>query len=109
MTEALLELRDLAGGYEPVQIFQGIDLTIPEGASVGLFGPNGHGSGLAQPETVRDLRPPGNRLERRVCRNRWMNHEDSWIDGLSGHILTPVRSTTHNSTACRQANSIRRR
>jgi len=39
----LLELRKLAGGYEPVQIFQGIDLTMAAGTSIGLFGPNGHG------------------------------------------------------------------
>jgi branched-chain amino acid transport system ATP-binding protein len=40
---ALLELHDLSGGYEPVQIFQDVDLTMTQGASIGLFGPNGHG------------------------------------------------------------------
>lgn len=43
MTTPLLEVRDLAGGYEPVQIFQDVSLTVLPGASVGLFGPNGHG------------------------------------------------------------------
>jgi branched-chain amino acid transport system ATP-binding protein len=40
---ALLEVRGLAGGYEPVQIFKDVDLTVEAGACVGLFGPNGHG------------------------------------------------------------------
>ncbi len=43
MTVSLLQLKDLAGGYEPVQIFQGVDLEMAAGSSIGLFGPNGHG------------------------------------------------------------------
>ncbi len=43
MTAPLLELRGLSGGYPPVSVFRGIDLTIYENESVGLFGPNGHG------------------------------------------------------------------
>jgi len=43
MTTPLLELRALAGGYEPVQIFQNVSLTMSADTSIGLFGPNGHG------------------------------------------------------------------
>lgn len=43
MTAPLLEIRNLAGGYDPIQIFKGIDLTLEAGTSVGFFGPNGHG------------------------------------------------------------------
>ncbi len=39
----LLRLDHLSGGYEPVQIFQDVNLTMPPGGSIGLFGPNGHG------------------------------------------------------------------
>lgn len=39
----LLELRGLTGGYEPVQIFQDVSLAMAGDASIGLFGPNGHG------------------------------------------------------------------
>lgn len=40
---ALLELVDLTGGCEPVQIFEGVGLTMRPGEAIGLFGPNGHG------------------------------------------------------------------
>ena len=43
MSGPLLEVIDLDGGYEPVQVFRGVNLTLPQDASVGLFGPNGHG------------------------------------------------------------------
>ncbi|BCM17259.1 ABC transporter ATP-binding protein [Mesorhizobium sp. J8] len=44
MTDTLLlDVRGLDGGYEPLQIFRKIDLSLVQGASVGLFGPNGHG------------------------------------------------------------------
>lgn len=43
MSEPLLEVEGLAGGYDPVQIFQDISLAMPANASIGLFGPNGHG------------------------------------------------------------------
>ena len=39
----LLDVRGLDGGYEPLQIFRDIDLSVAWGASIGLFGPNGHG------------------------------------------------------------------
>ena len=43
MSEPLLRVEGLAGGYDPVQIFQDISLAMPADASIGLFGPNGHG------------------------------------------------------------------
>lgn len=43
MTQPLLELRDLSGGYPPVSVFRNINLTINPGEHVGFFGPNGHG------------------------------------------------------------------
>ncbi|MEX3010302.1 ABC transporter ATP-binding protein [Hoeflea sp. TYP-13] len=43
MSASLLELRNLSGGYPPVSVFRGVDLTVREGEAVGLFGPNGHG------------------------------------------------------------------
>lgn len=43
MTIPLLEVIDLSGGYEPIQIFQNVSFTIHSGQSVGFFGPNGHG------------------------------------------------------------------
>jgi ABC-type multidrug transport system ATPase subunit len=41
---ALLELRQLSGGYSPIQIFQNVDLVVQPGETVGFFGPNDHGS-----------------------------------------------------------------
>ncbi len=43
MSEALLEVRDLSGGYPPVSVFRGVSMSVGEEESVGLFGPNGHG------------------------------------------------------------------
>lgn len=43
MSSPLLEIRNLSGGYDPIQIFSGIDLTLDAGTSIGFFGPNGHG------------------------------------------------------------------
>ena len=43
MTEPLLVLKALCGGYDPIQIFQDVDLVIEQGESIGFFGPNGHG------------------------------------------------------------------
>lgn len=40
---ALLELRQLSGGYSPIQIFQNVDLVVDPGETIGFFGPNGHG------------------------------------------------------------------
>jgi branched-chain amino acid transport system ATP-binding protein len=57
MTEALLEIRDLAVGYGKTQVLWGIDLRVATVRRIGLFGPNGHGkttllktiSGLLRP------------------------------------------------------------
>lgn len=38
-----LEIRGLAGGYEPLQVFRDINLRLGADESIGLFGPNGHG------------------------------------------------------------------
>jgi len=43
MPEAMLDVGGLSVGYDPVQIFQSIDLAIAPNESIGLFGPNGHG------------------------------------------------------------------
>ena len=43
MTEPLLELRGLSGGYPPVSVFRNVDLKVHAGEHVGFFGPNGHG------------------------------------------------------------------
>lgn len=40
---ALLEVRDAVGGYGETLVLKGLDLTVGEGESVGLVGPNGHG------------------------------------------------------------------
>lgn len=43
MSEALLELRNLSGGYPPVSVFRDVDFKVEQHESVGFFGPNGHG------------------------------------------------------------------
>ncbi|WP_417673177.1 ABC transporter ATP-binding protein [Pseudodonghicola sp.] len=43
MSEIILDVRGLSGGYDTTQIFSGIDLQIGAGESIGIFGPNGHG------------------------------------------------------------------
>ena len=78
----LLAVRQLDGGYEPLQIFRKVDLAMAHGSSIGLFGPNGHGkttflrtlSGIIDPwggDIVFDgvqLNRPGTRGSR-----RWRN------------------------------------
>lgn len=78
----LLDVRGLDGGYEPLQIFRGIDLSVAHGASIGLFGPNGHGkttflrtlSGIIDP-WAGDIVFDGTRLNRPGPRGsrRWRN------------------------------------
>lgn len=82
MTTPLLELRDLSGGYDPIQIFSKISLTIAPGESVGFFGPNGHGkstlmktiSGLIDP-WAGEIRFAGRRLNLEGDRGsrKWRN------------------------------------
>jgi len=84
----LLELKGLAGGYDPIQIFQDVDLAIPAGASVGFFGPNGHGKSTLM-KTVSGVLEPwrgdvvfeGQRLNRAENRGsrRWRNFNYSAI------------------------------
>jgi branched-chain amino acid transport system ATP-binding protein len=83
---ALLEVMGLSGGYEPVQIFKDVSLTVEPGECVGFFGPNGHGkttlmktlSGLIDPWAGRivfegaDLAAAG---ERKARRSRNLNYD----------------------------------
>jgi branched-chain amino acid transport system ATP-binding protein len=43
MTDAVLEVRDLAAGYGPVDVLQDVNLDVPAGQIVGIIGPNGTG------------------------------------------------------------------
>lgn len=82
MTAPLLELRGLAGGYDPIQIFQDVDLSVAADGAVGFFGPNGHGkttlmktvSGVLEPWRG-DVIFEGRRLNREAARGsrRWRN------------------------------------
>ncbi|MFK7752537.1 MAG: ABC transporter ATP-binding protein [Sedimentitalea sp.] len=82
MSAPLLELRSLSGGYDPIQIFSGIDLTLAPGESIGFFGPNGHGkstlmktiSGVLSPWSG-DVMFQGERLNREGQRGsrKWRN------------------------------------
>ena len=75
MTDALLELKSLSGGYDPIQIFQDVDLVVNKGESIGFFGPNGHGkstlmktiSGVLEPWSG-DVIFEGQRMNRAVDR-----------------------------------------
>lgn len=39
----MLEIRDVTGGYEDIQVLRGVTVDVHEGELVALFGPNGHG------------------------------------------------------------------
>ncbi|HVL53175.1 MAG TPA: ABC transporter ATP-binding protein [Vitreimonas sp.] len=39
----MLEVRDVVGGYQDIQVLRGVTLDVAEGEIVGLLGPNGHG------------------------------------------------------------------
>lgn len=75
MSKPLLELKALCGGYDPIQIFQDVDLVVNHGESIGLFGPNGHGkstlmktiSGVLEP-WAGDVIFQGQRMNRAVDR-----------------------------------------
>lgn len=54
---SLLELRNLSGGYDPIQIFSNVNLTIEPGESIGFFGPNGHGKSTLM-KTISGVLPP---------------------------------------------------
>lgn len=82
----LLLVESLSGGYEPVQIFKEVNLTVEAGACIGLFGPNGHGkttllrtiSGLIDPWAGRivfdgvQLNRPGEHCSRQ---SRHLNYD----------------------------------
>ena len=78
----MLQISGLSGGYDPVQIFRDIDLSVGAGESIGIFGPNGHGkttllktlSGLIDPWSG-DIRFDGQLMNRPGNRGsrRWQN------------------------------------
>ena len=39
----MLQIRDVVGGYEDIQVLRGASLDVRGGEIVGLLGPNGHG------------------------------------------------------------------
>lgn len=92
MNAPLLELRGLCGGYQPIQIFQDVDLVVDRGASIGFFGPNGHGkttlmktvSGVLEPWRG-DVLFEGRRMNRATARGsrKWRN--------FNYDVLTPRR------------------
>lgn len=97
MPDALLDIRGLSGGYDPVQVFRNIDLSVGNGESIGIFGPNGHGkttllktlSGLIDPWDG-EIRFDGqlmNRPGRRGSR-RWQNFN---YDAVTRRRMDPKR------------------
>jgi branched-chain amino acid transport system ATP-binding protein len=74
---ALLEVRGLRAGYGRTEVLRGVDLTVPEGATVVLLGPNGAGkttllrtlAGLV-PAAAGDVRFRGETLARASAHRR---------------------------------------
>ncbi len=97
MTVPLLELRDLSGGYDPIKIFEGVDLVIEAGESIGIFGPNGHGkttlmktiSGVLEPWSG-DVIFAGERMNRASARGsrRFRNFN---YDAVTRRRMDPKR------------------
>jgi len=93
----LLELRALCGGYEPVQVFRDVTLSMEPGASIGLFGPNGHGkttllktvSGLIDPWRG-DILFEGVRLNREGARGRRASQNLNY-DAFAARRMDPRR------------------
>jgi branched-chain amino acid transport system ATP-binding protein len=93
----LLELRALSGGYEPVQVFRDVTLSMERGASIGLFGPNGHGK-TTLPKTVSGLIDPwhgdilfeGVRLNREGERGRRRSQNLNY-DAFTSRRMDPMR------------------
>ena len=83
---SLLQVENLSGGYEPVQIFSNVSMTVDEGGCVGFFGPNGHGkttlmktlSGLIDPwdgKIIFDGKQLNRAGERKSRRSRNLNYD----------------------------------
>ena len=97
MSEPVLQVEDLSGGYDPVTIFQQINLTLHAGESIGVFGPNGHGkttflktlSGLIDPwsGTIRFHGEIMNRQGERGSR-KWRNFN---YDAVTRRRMDPKR------------------
>lgn len=97
MSAALLELRGLCGGYQPIQIFQDVDLVLDRSESIGFFGPNGHGkttlmktvSGVLEPWRG-DVFFEGTRMNRAAVRGsrKWRNFN---YDVLTRRRMDPKR------------------
>ena len=59
MSAALLDIAGLSAGYGQTQVLRAVNLTIPDRARVGLFGPNGHGKTTLLRTVSGLLRPTG--------------------------------------------------
>ncbi len=96
MSEVMLQVSGLSGGYGTTQVFEGVDLTVKAGESIGIFGPNGHGkssflrtlSGLMDPWEGdiffegKQLNTPGVRGSR-----RWKNFN---YDAITRRRMNPM-------------------
>ena len=100
MTEAAIEIRDLAAGYGKTQVLWGITLDVASVQRIGLFGPNGHGkttllktiSGLIKPWTG-EIRLFGHRIDGATPRaivDRGLIHVPQ------GNVLFPELSVIEN-------------
>jgi len=93
----MLQVTGLSGGYGTVRIFRDIDLSVGNGESVGIFGPNGHGkttllktlSGLIDPWSG-EIRFDGRRMNRPGGRGgrRWRNFN---YDAVTRRQMDPKR------------------
>jgi len=97
MSEPVLQVTGLSGGYDPVQIFRDINLSVGDGESIGIFGPNGHGkttllktlSGLIDPWSG-EIRVGGAVMDRPGTRGsrRWQNFN---YDAVTRRRMDPKR------------------
>lgn len=97
MSEPILTVTGLSGGYDPVQIFRDIDLSVRPGESIGIFGPNGHGKTTLL-KTLSGLIDPWNgeiRFDRQVLNRpgprgsrRWQNFN---YDAITRRRMDPKR------------------